>query len=221
MKKICNYLYKKIILSFAGFFNKIYQKFYFKKLRRKLKNHDFSLFSPNCYAGIIYHRLGMSFSSPTINMFFPIKKQYLKFVSNIEYYVNQELRFIDDPQYPTPVAYLDDVKLVFNHYKTAEEAETSWNRRKKRINYNNIFIIFDDIADADYNDLIEFNKIKCNGKVILSAHNYENLHNLVQISKYKKTGIMQPYLMDKNIWTGKNPADKDFDFVKWLNSGQL
>ena len=24
--------------------------------------------------------------------------------------------------------------------------------------------------------------------------------------------------LDKNSWTGKNAADNDFDFVKWLNS---
>lgn len=29
---------------------------------------------------------------------------------------------------------------------------------------------------------------------------------------------MQVYLLDKNSWTGKNVADNDFDFVKWLNS---
>lgn len=29
---------------------------------------------------------------------------------------------------------------------------------------------------------------------------------------------MQVYLLGKNSWTGKNAADNDFDFVKWLNS---
>lgn len=29
---------------------------------------------------------------------------------------------------------------------------------------------------------------------------------------------MQVYLLDINSWIGKNAAENDFDFVKWLNS---
>lgn len=210
----------KFVYFFANKFRTYYEKFYFNNLRKKLKNNNFSLFSPNCYAAIIYHRLGLKFNSPTINMLFPIKKQYLKFVSNIEYYLSKDLEFISDPDYNCPVAILDDVKLVFNHYKSVEEANHKWNQRKLRVNYNNIFIIFDDISDAEYSDLLEFNKIECKGKVILTSKNYD-LPNTIQISKYKKSGIMKPYLMDKNIWTGKTPADYDFDFVKWLNCGHI
>ena len=61
-------------------FRNRYEKYYFNSCQKKNKNTDFSLFSPNCFAGIIYHRLGLEFKSPTINMLFPIKKQYLKFV---------------------------------------------------------------------------------------------------------------------------------------------
>lgn len=49
--------------------------------------------------------------------------------------------------------------------------------------------------------------------------NEKNIRSVLQwvtISKYKK-GEMQAYLLDKNSWTGKNAADNDFDFVKWLN----
>lgn len=46
--------------------------------------------------------------------------------------------------------------------------------------------------------------------------NIRSVLQWVTISKYKK-GEMQAYLLDKNSWTGKNAADNDFDFVKWLN----
>ena len=114
---------------------------------------------------------------------------------------------------------LDDVKIVFNHYGSREEAASAWNRRKVRVNYSNIFLIFDDISDAEYQDLLDFNKIDCAGKVILTAKEYKDLPNCIQLSRYKKDCIMKPYLLDKNIWTGKNAADRDFDFVSWLNSG--
>lgn len=211
------FFYNKLLIPISIRFKRIYEKYYFRRCRRRNKNKDFSLFSPNCFAGIIYHRLGMEFKSPTINMLFPVKKQYLKFISNLKYYLRQNLEFIDDDKYSCPVAMLDDVKIVFNHDKDENVIRENWNRRKKRVNFDNLYFIFDDLADAEYSDLIEFNKIESKGKVIFTAKDYGDLKNTVIISKYKKEGNLKAYLLDKSIWTGKNVADKDFDFVKWLN----
>lgn len=221
IKRIKNFLYDRIIYRFVQTFRKLYEYFYFRKLRKKLKNSDFSIFSPNCYAGLMYHRLGLPFTSPTINMCFPEKKQYLKFVSNIRYYVNKNLVFVNDEIHNCPVAFLDDVKIVFNHYKSNEEAADCWNRRKERINYDNIYLIFDDVNDAEYSDLLEFQKLECKGKVIFTANHYPEISCAVQIKKYAKFKSMKAYLLDKNIWTGKNAADKYFDFVSWLNNENL
>lgn len=40
---------------------------------------------------------------------------------------------------------LDDIEVVFLHYKSEEEAYQKWNRRKKRINYNNLIFKFNDM----------------------------------------------------------------------------
>lgn len=215
LNKLKHYIQDK----FAPKIQKLYNYFYFKQLRKELTNNDFSLFAPNCYAGIIYHRLGLQFKSPTINLFFPYKKQYLKFVSNIQHYLSKELVFVKDNIWNCPTAMLDDVEIVFNHSKTEEEAAKHWNKRKERVNYDNIFIIFDDIADAEYSDLVEFLKIPCKGKIILTAKDYPEFKQSVQIKKYKKEQKLKSYLFDINIWTGKNPVDRDFNFVKWLNNG--
>lgn len=141
----------------------------------------------------------------------------MKFVSNLNYYLSLELEEIKDERFPYPAGVVGDVELVFNHYSSFQEANEAWIKRKERINYDNVFMIFDDIADAEYEDLIKFSSIPCRGKVILTAKEYPDLENVVQISKYKKDHIMRPYLMERNQWTGKCPADKDFDFVSWLN----
>lgn len=219
--RIKNFIYDRFVLPCAEIFKKIYEFFYFKKLRKRLINKDFSIFSPNCYAGLIYHRLGVPFASPTINMYFPVKKQYLKFVSDIKNYINKDLVFIKDETYDCPVAMLGDVKIVFNHYKSNDEAADCWNRRKNRINYDNVFIIFDDISDAEYSDLLEFQKIKCRGKVIFTAKHYPDIPCSIQIKKYESTKMLKPYLLDRSIWTGKNVADRYFDFVNWLNSDMI
>ena len=32
---------------------------------------------------------------------------------------------------------------------------------------------------------------------------------------------MKAYLLEKSRWTGKCPADKDFDYVRWLNGEDI
>ncbi len=101
-------------------------------------------------------------------MFFPSKKEYLKFVSNLRYYTSLELKEIEDERFPYPAGMVGDVELVFNHYSSFQNANEAWEKRKKRINFQNVFILFDDCADAEYEDLVEFNKIHCQGKAIFT-----------------------------------------------------
>ena len=68
--------------------------------------------------------------------------------------MSQELNFIsvDESKYKdeliarhhdaVPLGKLDDVEIVFLHYATKEEAEEKWNRRKQRINWENIYYKF-------------------------------------------------------------------------------
>jgi uncharacterized protein (DUF1919 family) len=211
------HIFDSIYYNIQSKFKKLYERLYFKSIRKRLNNKDFSLFAPNCYAGLIYHRLGLEFLSPTINMFFPSKKQYLKFVSNLKHYLSADLIEYKDEKFDCPVGILDDIKLVFNHSNSFDEAKASWDRRKVRVNYDNVFIIYDDCVDSEYDDLIEFNKIQCKNKVIFTAKKYDNVKNVIQIKKYANDQVMKPYLLDKNKWTGLTPADACFDFVSWLN----
>ena len=41
-----------------------------------------------------------------------------------------------------PIGVLDDIEVVFLHYKSEQEALEKWNRRSKRINWNNIVFKF-------------------------------------------------------------------------------
>ena len=86
-----------IIYNYLALFSsKIFTAIWFKVLRFKLHNKDFSLITPNCIGGIIYHRLGVEFKSPTINLLFPDKKQYLKFALKLPQYLSEDLKFTDN-----------------------------------------------------------------------------------------------------------------------------
>ncbi|MDP4121032.1 MAG: DUF1919 domain-containing protein [Bacillota bacterium] len=187
-----------------------------KKLRSQLKNYDFSIICSNCIGGIIYHRLGLKFLSPTINLFI-YQNDYLKFVLNLKDYLEKELMFIEtDEKYP--VAKLGDITIYFNHYKTDEEARESWNKRKERINYNNLFIIMYDKDGLSEDDLAKLKKIDCKGKIVISNRTYSNLDYVIKIpadmNDYEKR-----YRLDTDKFTGKRTFEKHFDYVKWLNEG--
>lgn len=200
--------------------NEIYTYVWFKILRIRLKNKNFTLITPNCIGGVIYHRLGLQFLSPTINLFFPNKKQYLEFVSDLKKYLSESLQFIEtDVDYP--VAILGGIEIRFNHYKTKEEAYNAWERRKKRVKYDNLFIIMDDVKDIDYEDIKKFGSISCTGKVLFTAKNYPEFDYVLPLSKYKGKDRVGIYMTEKEQFTSKYPFDYDFDFVKWLNTGKL
>lgn len=99
----------------------IVNKRFTKNQRRRLKNDNFSIISSNCIGGFIYHRLGKQFLSPTINLYFN-QKEFLKFVKNLDYYLQFNLRFIKT-DLGHPVAELGDIKLFFLHYYSDDEAK--------------------------------------------------------------------------------------------------
>lgn len=53
--------------------------FILPKMRRELKNHDFSILCNNCNGGVISHDLGLRFNSPTVNLFL-LAMVFIRFV---------------------------------------------------------------------------------------------------------------------------------------------
>jgi len=200
--------------AFIKLCHKIFLPPYEKDMRSRLENKDFTFLSSNCTAGIIYHRLGMKFLSPTINMFI-WQDDFLKFVLDLEHYLAQELRFIETEE-PYPVAMLDDIKLYFNHYSTDEEARNSWEERKARMNMDNIVILMCDRDGITEEDMLKLDQLPCTNKVILTAKDHPNVSCAFQLPEYAQDEFVGYYL-GKNAITDKTIVEKHFDFVKWLN----
>ena len=138
----------------------------YKELKkRKLRNYNPTIISSNCNGGIIYHDLNLPFNSPTINLSMDTD-DFIKLVSNMKYYLGQEIVEIEDKNYQFPCGMLDDIKIRFNHYDTFEEAVYKWNERKKRINWDNIYIMGIDGDKASYSSLKKFDKLPYKNKVI-------------------------------------------------------
>ncbi len=97
----------------------------------------------------------MQYLTPTIGLSFE-NEDFIKFLENPDFYYNQDLKPIDEVQkqvndewgfYDCTCA---DIKILFRHYRNAEDGISKWNRRKHRIVKDNIivkFTYFDDVID--------------------------------------------------------------------------
>ena len=196
--------------EFIKKYNPIY-KYVQKKRKQALMNQDFTILCSNCIGGIIYHELGLKFLSPTINCRMD-SPDFIKFVLNIEYYLKCKLEFIETDN-NFPVAKLDDIKIYFVHYSTEQEAEEKWNERKKRINWENVFILTNDLDNVTQEELMELKKVTWAKSIaVFTSSSYENLPFIYKFSE----SDMKNYLRI-NPFNGNRVFEKYFNYVNLLN----
>lgn len=99
-----------------------------------------SIISNNCWGGLTYHSLYMEFLSPFINL--TVKPyDYLKMLKDFKGYMRKPLEMVKDRDgNGNPIGRLDDVEINFVHYKNFQFAKQCWEKRLKRINYDNLFV---------------------------------------------------------------------------------
>lgn len=189
------------------------------KRKQKLKNKNFTIFASECAGGVIYHKLGLKFLSPTINLWFE-PSDFLKFLNNLEYYLNSASLIEDkNSKLDYPVGTLGDkkmqIKLYFLHYTSFQEAMMKWEKRKRRVNLANLFIIMTDRDGANIEMLKEFDQLPFENKVILTGKDYPEIKGALFLDNCVENGHLGD-IFKTNFFTGKSKLD-DFDFVEFLN----
>lgn len=146
------------------------QPFFDLKRWEAVQKNGVSIIANNCWGGFTCKSVGLRFNSPFINMWMN-SNDYLTMVENFKYYMDIEPRFIRmeydrvlGQEYP--VVGLDDVEIHWNHYTDFEEALQIWNRRKARINYENVLI---EMFITNKEDLQRFLKLPQKYKVGFSS----------------------------------------------------
>lgn len=159
-----------------------------------------------------YHSLELPFLTPLINVF-ENEWEYIKIMENLHYYMNQKITFAYQHKDGTsgtewPVGHLGDVLIHFRHAKSFEEGLQDWERRKGRINYDNIFAMMytENIQVAE-----RFDKLPYERKVCFFPFNSElpSVHSLKMVNK------------EKNLWDiinglGENNI-KEYDVLELLS----
>ena len=187
-----------------------------KKKRKLLKNKDFSIISSTCNGWIILHDLDQPFNSPFVNLYI-YPNDFIKLLSDFDSYMERELEFTHDENVCYPVGILKDIKIHFMHYESKELAKQKRDERKKRINNNNLFIIFTDRDGCTYTDLKNFDSLPYKNKIVFTKKDYPEIKSAVYMKGFEdkeSVGVLSDY---KSIISLKRYLD-DFDYISWLNN---
>ena len=196
-------------------------KYFLNRKRRELKNKDFSLISNNCIAGIIYHDLNLKFLTPTINLWIP-SEYYIIFLLNLKEAISAEIYEECNTDKPYPVGYItlqsqEKIQIHFMHYKSFKEAKTKWDERKRRINWNNLFILFE-VGKSTIPQIIdEFLNLPYKHKIAITDKSYSDSLEIKSLELYDDEYINGKILLYKPYPYDYKRYLDDFDYVQWLN----
>lgn len=150
-----------------------------------LKNSNFTIISNNCWAGHVYRYFKLGYNTPTIGLYLHAG-DYIKFCKNLKHYIDKspEMTFItfEDSRYKEdliahnnihcPIGVIDDIEIVFLHYKNNQEAYDKWNRRCKRIIWDNLYFKFSEQNLCDIEHLKQFDQLPFSPKVVFTSKDY-------------------------------------------------
>lgn len=150
-----------------------------------LKNHSFSIISNNCTGGYIYQYFGIPYNSPTAGLLFETG-DYLRLCQNPEYYFTRTPVFIEPDECKNveimektnrwgtyPCGVIDDVEIYFMHYSDQNDALDKWNRRCKRINYDNMVFLMTENEMTTEEDIRIFCSMSMKNKICLTYNKYD------------------------------------------------
>jgi uncharacterized protein (DUF1919 family) len=108
----------------------------------------------------------MPFLSPLINMF-ELDADYIKLLQSLREYLDYPLKlykfgYDTNLKKNYPICRIHDVNLYMNHYDDFDIAFNKWEERKKRINWDNLFIMMYTTSEAILN---EFDKLPYKNKI--------------------------------------------------------
>ena len=179
-----------------------------KKIRNSVKVKDITIISQNCIAGVLYHDLNQQFLSPTINMFFDAK-DFLKFVLNLDKYINGNMIMEWDEEYP--IGHIDDVTVKFMHYDSCTQAMEIWEKRKARIVRDKIFVISTDRDGFDEQLYEQWKNVKYPKILFTANRKFYDGRNSVLFEQYEKDECVSDLIPQREFY-------KDNRLVDLLNS---
>ncbi|MEG0408866.1 MAG: DUF1919 domain-containing protein, partial [Bacilli bacterium] len=191
-----------------------------KQNRKRLINENFTILSSNCVGGIIYHELGKQFLSPTINLYI-CPSDFIKFLSNLNKYLDALPMQVNKNTDEYPIVKILDITIHGLHYKNFEEFVRKWESRKKRINFDNIYIIMLERDGCTYEDLIAFDKLPFENKIVFVHKEMPEIKSSYYIEGTTADGLDGHQVVVLTDYISKYSYLKyidKWDFVKFINN---
>ena len=127
-------------------------------------------------------------------------------LKNLQIIKNQKLKFINQSKYNLiplwkyPIGLIKDIEIHFLHYQSEEEALSKWEKRIKRMDWNNLFIKFDGSKDfASDEHLRIFNDLPYKNKICFVKTKISNFSSVIQISEWDVDGAKMFRLCQKEF----------------------
>ena len=196
-------------------FQRVEWRLYKEFKRRKLKNTTPTIISSNCNGEFWYYDMKLKFLSPTINLSFDMN-EYVKMLENLRWYMKQPILPYEDNRFEFPTGKLADIEIRFNHYNTFDEAVAKWEERKKRIDWDNLFILGIDGDNCSYKTMQRFDQLPYKNKVIFTHIPYPEIESSYYIPGFESeegVGVLLDF--KKQFWVRRYLDD--FDYVSFLN----
>lgn len=190
--------------------------------RMRLHNTDFTIVSSNCLGARIYQELGLQYNTPFVGLSI-YAPDYIKLLTNFEFYIMSDLSFIDKSKYSSvnasrehgkhyPIGLLNgEIEVHFIHYRDEEEALKKWKRRVQRMNMKNLFFMFTDQDFCNETLLEQFDHTHFEHKVCFTARELPEIKSSIWVNEYQG----QPSVGE--MYTNFHILQRHFDFISWLN----
>ncbi|WP_287622101.1 DUF1919 domain-containing protein [Parabacteroides sp.] len=184
----------------------------------RLNVNGFTIISNNCWGGHVYRYFQLSYDSPTIGLYF-FAEDYVKFVYDLRKYLEAEIRFVTyresrykkelerKGQTHCPIGVIDDIEIVFLHYKTPEEALEKWTRRKKRIHWDQLVFKMSEQNLCTAELLRKFDALPARRKLVFIFADY-GLESQV---------LFKEYLGKGEVANDTIRFRKYVDLINWIN----
>lgn len=145
-----------------------------------------------------------------------LPKDFLKMLHDLKRYMSLELKEVFEDGITFPIGELKDIRVYFMHYSSFDEAREKWNKRRDRINYDNLFILFTNRDNCTYADLKDFDSLPYN-KVVFTHKPFPELQSAVYIHGFENEVMVGDCFEFRPNRIGRKFYD-DFDYVGWFNS---
>lgn len=160
--------------------------------RMRLRNRSVTVISNNCWGGFMLKGYNLPFNTPFVGLFMMIP-DYVTLLENPSL-LDGNLRFIKRSEskwdsvlppgdYPVGVVG-DGLEVHFLHYSSQQEARSKWQRRCRRIDWNNAIVKLSDGDRFDRSCLDRFERLPYPCKVTFTSRSYPGAKTVVEIPEF-------------------------------------